>query len=721
MAIKSKYRYIVEIAGNQTVVTDTVLFGDNANIKGTQPDGEYFHRETMGATIGFSGKTFVELAALSRSTEWFFVVERFDSGAWVERWRGRTIRTKGRWLEDQKRVDVKFDSVDRYTLIEEGKSKRFNLIDLGPELVNITYERQGLIQIYVEGTDFISNYLGDGVYFESALPEPVFTGVGNDLENTYHFQFHTNMYYIPDDGSLSPSIGGLYDTGTNLRADGVYRIIIGSPYQIEEVSSGTIVYQSDVGTSLSLPDPWEPLTDGVLTRATFTSLTDAGSITRVYSVPIYVRLLTNQATVQATATNALPSPDIDPDNTAYTRALPLTITDTNLIYSSLNSVDGDKYGRFDEDAIPYTDNYFNRPPNVGSEEPQPIGKSDWQPFSLWFVKDATLRTLQDDAGETLTNRNSYTYASVIEKVVQKLDPSMTFQADSLHSQFLYDPANPVRGITQVPIVSVKNDVIVGDYDTPAKKADVSLEDLLNQMWITWRCKYFIDSSNRFRIEHNSFYENGKSYVSEQIGADLTSLTNKENGRFWSDFTNQIEYDEDKVPERIEFRWMDEVTLPFEGFPIDFTSAYVQKGNVQKPNVALFTTDLDYIQANAGEINKQGFVLFEADQVDARNFTVPFLNIIVDGTSYQLQNGHASMFYIHSKYYQSRLPAEDAMINNVAVTGISTERIKLQNVEVPAVFTDFMQLVTTSQGNGLIPEYEENILSGFLKLNLKHGF
>ncbi len=723
MAISRLYKFYIEISGTLTELDyDDMLFGDDIAIKGESPDGEYFHRETMSATVGFTGKAYFLVQPLSIADEWFFVVYKDNgTGTFSERWRGRTTRIKGKWLEYSNTVNISFESVDRYTLVIDGKSKRFNLVELAPDLVNVTFERYGLIQIYVEGLNFISNYLTDGAYDESPLPAPVFTGGGNILENTYHFKFHTNKYYIPDDGTLSPSVGGLYDTGTLLRSDGIYQIVVNvGDYEIKEVATNNVVYRSDAGTNLSLPDPWEPLTDGVLTRATFTSLTDANSKTRAYAVPIYARLLTNLTTVQATPTLALPDPDIDPNNSAYTRALPLTITDTNLIYSSLHQTAATEYRRYSSNAQPYPNEYFVRPANVGTEEPQPIGASDWQPFSLWFVKDATLRTLQDDASQTITNRNSYTFASALQAILQQLNPAITFLADSDHSQFLYG-TNPIRTITQVPIISVKNDVKVGDYDTPARKADVRLDDFLNLIFNDWRCKWFIDASNRFRIEHIDWFENGGSYVSEQIAANVTTLVNKDTGYPWEFGQNEYEYDQNAIPERMEFRWMDEVSFPFEGYPINLTSGYVQKGNVRNIDISLFTTDVSFILANANLINKNGFVLFECDQIDALNYNVPYLTTVVNGTNYVLQNGYASFFFIHATYYQSRLPASDAHINAVAQVGITTERLRLQDMEVPATaIADFMQLITTSLGNGLITEYTENINSAFLNLKLRHG-
>ena len=68
--------------------------------------------------------------------------------------------------------------------------------------------------------------------------------------------------------------------------------------------------------------------------------------------------------------------------------------------------------------------------------------------------------------------------------------------------------------------------------------------------------------------------------------------------------------------RYQFGWMDDVTQLFDGFPIDIVSKYVNPDNIENVEIAKFTSDVDYILLNPGEISKDGFVLMAATSIRA---------------------------------------------------------------------------------------------------------
>lgn len=138
----------------------------------------------------------------------------------------------------------------------------------------------------------------------------------------------------------------------------------------------------------------------------------------------------------------------------------------------------------------------------------------------------------------------------------------------------------------------------------------------------FRCYWFIDEQNRFRVEHIQYFRNGGSYSGSPIvGIDLTTQQVPRNGKPWAFARDQFKFDKPEMAARYQFGWMDDVTQLFEGFPIDIISKYVNPDNIEQIDVSRFTSDIDYILLNPGEISKDGFALLSATKnVDVNGFS-----------------------------------------------------------------------------------------------------
>lgn len=717
--MKTKYRYKLTI--NSVEYSAAPLIGDGSSIQGKQPPGQYYHRETLAGGIKFSGADYERIMARPLDEYIFFEVEKSEDygTTWGSRFTGRfTLASASDIDEDEKKIVVDTEATDIYKAIEDGKDKTFNLPDLTPPLVQLNAVRQPLFQIYIEGSTFINNFLGTGVNWEQPLPSPVFTGVGNDLENIYKFQYISGHYFIPGDAStLSPDVSGTYDKDTRIRTDNAYEIkIIGSGpslfYRIvDKNNSDAAVYESGTGSPLISVDPYS-----ISGRATFTSLSSASQC-RAYSPQFYARMLTNLETVGASPTFALPDPDIVADNNNYTRVLPIDITGL-AINSALYQVLPTSFGRYAATAANHAWKYFVRPSNLGTEQYQPVSKSEWQAFSIWFVKDATIRSLQEDASQDIIIKDCYRLSDTIKAVITQLNPLLEHEETTAYSDFLYGSSNTIRGARKHPIITSKQHVIIGDYDQPATKLEVRLSSLTELLYIKYRCKAFIDGT-KFRIEHEDFFERGLSYTTENVDTDFTLLAEGHTRLPWTFDTKKYVFEKADIPERLEFGWMDKTSQPFDGFPIDITSKYAQAGNVKDNKIGSFTSDFDYMISQPSDISKDGFWIGDCDQVSADIYSLPFVTLTVDGTVYKLQNGYSSFFYIHAQYYDTRLPAKKATINKVPVE-VAAQRRKVQDITAPPTgVSNWMELQKTQIGNGLVSEYEESLTNGSLKIKLRH--
>ena len=150
------------------------------------------------------------------------------------------------------------------------------------------------------------------------------------------------------------------------------------------------------------------------------------------------------------------------------------------------------------------------------------------------------------------------------------------------------------------------------YDQPAQKAPVTLKRILDMLRDCFRCYWFVDEQNQFRIEHISWFMRGGSYSGQPVvGRDLTTEFQTRNGKKLAFGTSQYQFDKPEMAARYQFGWMDDVTQLFEGNPIDIVSKYVNPDNIEQIDVSQFTSDVDYILLNPGEISKDGFVLLGA--------------------------------------------------------------------------------------------------------------
>ena len=153
-----------------------------------------------------------------------------------------------------------------------------------------------------------------------------------------------------------------------------------------------------------------------------------------------------------------------------------------------------------------------------------------------------------------------------------------------------------------------------NYDQPAQKAPVTLKRILDMLRDCFRCYWFVDDQNRFRIEHIKYFMNGGAYTGTPvIGRDLTTEQITRSGKKWAFGTSKFQFDKPEMTARYQFGWMDDVTQPFNGNPIDIVSKYVNPDKIEQIDISQFTSDIDYILLNPGEISKDGFALLAATE------------------------------------------------------------------------------------------------------------
>jgi hypothetical protein len=268
------------------------------------------------------------------------------------------------------------------------------------------------------------------------------------------------------------------------------------------------------------------------------------------------------------------------------------------------------------------------------------------------------------------------------------------------------------------LLSPKSNILHGNYDQPAMKAITTLNTILKMLRDVYQCYWFVDNG-RLKIEHITYFKNGGSYASPEVGIDLTEVTNARNGMKWGFSTSSYEFDKSDMPERFQFHWMDDVTEAFDGYPIEILSKYTSPGRIEDVNVTGFTTDVDYMMLKPGAISQDGFALFAAVFKNNR-YELPIVERNIDGADLRLQNGYLSWVTLQPTYYIRNLPAKKVSINKNTYILEETSRKRKQKVKFPMLETiDTKKLVKTYLGNGQIEKISVNLSSRINEVTLKY--
>ena len=289
---------------------------------------------------------------------------------------------------------------------------------------------------------------------------------------------------------------------------------------------------------------------------------------------------------------------------------------------------------------------------------------------------------------------------------------------TISPKFLYGSNRPIGDYNFTLLITQKTNVTKGDYDRPAQKVPITLQQITNMLRDCFRCYWYIED-NKFKIEHIQFFRNGGSYNSPTIGTDLTRLQNIRNGKNWSFATTSWSFDKIDMPERYQFDWMDDVTEAFKGNPIEIISKYVTAGKIESINISNFTSDIDYMILNPNNISDDGFALFAAVK-NGDQYDLPFIEFNFGASKFILQNAILSMQYLQPTFYIYDLPAYKVEINGSEMRALGIDRKKKQTVNYPSINDpDPMKLIKTNLGNGQVEKISINLCSRMNKLTLKY--
>lgn len=726
-----KYRFFLQIGEDGTKQTVRPNYKDDLTLDYGLETNQRFYRAKLSGKINFVRADYDIINDAPFDSEFFLYIEKSDDWGqtYNQYYKAKFMKTDCTFNDDDKLVTVQPETIDQYNDVLAGLEKEYNLIELTPQIEYLTIRKRPLIQIYVPGDSIVSCFLGGTNWEQDANA----TTDQNALVGTYHFALCNILKEIQITPNGSPSaIGGLYigrmKTGANvnnfegnlypeLNVD--YYIYIsqqrieGLPFggviaEIRKRSDDTVMFRYSKATISPFDTLEFDLTAVEGSGATGTMHAD------MKSYNIYARYLCDVEKIDDLNTYPLPADDIVDNNRNYRRVIGYAI---DVAFISNNFSDTPT-----EWGLADSGKYFEPPYSIYGQTFYPIARSTWRYASLWFGFYLMDWILEEKARKAYTLRDAFTLSSCINVLLKEFAPGITHEATPEYSQFLYNKNNPISGRSFKLLISQKSNIINGEYKTPAQKAPITLQQIMTMLRDIYKCYWYIENG-KFKIEQVSWFRNGGSYgYNPIIDYDLTQLENVRNGKKLAFATSEYSFDKVDMPERYQFEWMDDVTTPFEGLPIEITSKYVTAGKIEEINISNFTSDIDLMLLNPGAISSDGFALFAAvTPSGGGQLELPFTRQTVDGVEYFLQNGFLAFINIQPTYWVYDMPARNFKINNIPNYAIGIERKKKQTLNFPAGTTDPnpMQLVKTYIGNGQIDKLSVNLCSRNIKATLKY--
>lgn len=737
--------------------------------------GQVFFRNTLEGSIKIFGDDYDYINAQDLETKYLFVVTNNN-----DKILAYNSFSKADCKLDNTRhsIELKLSAIDKYSKILNKYDNTYDLIKLSPAITPLTLTKRLLYQFYIQGANSVSCY-ANGIYWEQDANEAV--DDANQLKSKYHFAANRDLQELEIDkdqlGEYSTILAGTYAFAGMYNNN--YRWInVTDKYKHLDLEPLTDAEKSTYGTTLwDLGDIYNAATgkvpsiktgesknslyrfvlyfaeqktfksvhvyctsykelpfDGVLygsNKADYTMKATSEGTPQSFNLndsiitySVWARVLADvESFVDSDGTTKtlydLPKDDFISERVNYRKCI--GITNINLTQSGRTVEHPTKYGRNDNGEY-FTSNGLVSP-TATSHLPVPISRSSWANTSIWAIIPDNWGTFEAKFRTNFILKDAFSLSDVIKSLLHKIDPLVKFEATSQYSEFLYGSIDVIQNDSlrdgYAPFITPKSNILKGNYDQAAQKAEITLEQIMNMLRDCFRCYWYIDENSNLRIEHISYFMNGLSYNKPDILLDLTTKKDKFNRKLVLYAQESVSYSKDDLSSRYEFSWMDDSTDIFEDIEMNVNSVYIQEDKTEEINSEVFSTDVDLMLYAPDKFSSDGFALLMADKVTHK---VPIFSIrelrddeYLYGYSATPQNYLCSWLYL-ARYYMLDMPAKNIEYTraplSIAFNGFTVQGIK-QFMQQDVEFQTSMDInpysaITTSIGTGIIDSMSINL-------------
>lgn len=695
------------------------IYSNDLSIDISPESGQEFARRKLSGTLVFQREDFVFLAEKSIEAEMTLKITRSkDEGAFSDYYVSKFSKTDCSWNYDNRTVSIKVETDDGYTDVLAGLDKEFDLIKLAPKIQKCMIVKRPCVQLHIENDSSVTSY-ASGTYWE----QDVINDAGL-TQNMWAFSSFM-LTFTMSNGTIYTGVlyrnnvsSGTNYEGTAYDDKGLYRMEIAmntvdtsgtTTFKIYGINNGTLYWEGETyaGVSENGELLWEDTINMQMVTPPVTNVTMTWRSNYIQS-----RILTDRQSMTGYDLYRITSEDALEINPNYKYGAKVSFS--NVVFVSARKTDTPNKWGMDSNG-----KYFLPPEDEGGY--LPLSKSNWTNSSYWFKYNDSVYEIDRIGRNSFVLNDAYPIHSVIQVLLNEIAPGITHSNTTAYSQFLYSESDPISHKDINLIMTPTSNVKKAGYDQPAMKAPITLGEVLSMLYNTFKLKWHIKDS-KLIIEHIQYYYNGGTYDTEQqIGLDLTTTIQPSNNKPWGMGQNSFEYDKENAPERFQFSWANDVTEPFEGYPIEVKSNAVQKGNIEEITVGKFTSDIDFILSNPSMISDDGFVVMSCYYNSTlRQYTLPFVERTIDGFTYNLQNGYLAYIVLQPDYWVYDMPGRTLMINNAEYVAQSVTRKMKQSIKFPTYDDiDPMTLVKTDLGVGKIDKCTVSLGTRMNNVTLKY--
>lgn len=684
-------------------------------------------------------------------------------------------------------IELKLSSIDRYSKLMDNYDNTYDLIKLSPAITPLILTKRLLYQFYIQGANSVTCY-ANGTYWEQDTNEAI--DDAKALKEKYYFAENLSLQEFQITEEMSPEYAGTYShvPGTprttwvnQTRGDGHIKMIgISDLSYVASGSGGITIRWFDTGEVVDghalsgLKDEWKFVLKIYDDRAfgnfgvafsqcvfvhpywndnsNISQMGNAGeykfSIRKsptdvtvfsldVIGYTIWGRVLADVDTAvepssgQTKTLYDLPKDDFVSERVNYRKCIGLI--GLQVQQSGYTVKHPTKYGRNDDGKY-FTNNFVNALTKT-EHMPVPISRSTWANTSIWAIIPDNWVSFESQFRTQFTLKDAFALSDVIKALLHKINPLIKFEATAEYSKFFYEgdtstPIIPFDGarVGYVPFITPKSNVLKGNYDQAAQKAEITFEQLMNMLRDCFRCYWYIDDSNRLRIEHISYFMKGLSYAQPNVQFDLTKKLDKFNKKIVLYAQEATSYSKDDLNSRYEFNWMDDSTDVFDDMEIDVKSLYVQSDKTEEINSDIFSSDIDLMLYAPDKFSEDGFALMMANK-DTKKVPIASISSLRDDEyvyEYKAtpQNYLCSWLYL-ARYYMLDMPAyhieytRAPIADAYRVTGI--KQFEQQDIEFQTdANIDLNRAIKTSIGIGIIDSLSVNIDTHLISTTLVYS-
>lgn len=731
---------------------------------------QVFFRQSLVGSITMHGNDYDLIYGSSIEDKIIFLIEKYNrgTGAWDSYYTGTFSKTDCRFNTSASRCTLgELSTVDDYVDILNAYDNTYDLIKLAPATTQVSLFKRSCIQIYIAGGSTISAFF-NGTYME----EDVDTSVDSDeeLRSKYYFALaHTynemeastvdghsyanGIYTTSGSGWANDSgftmrlvkvaSGGDYWSG-NYTKNPIYNItnaeevdnVITTPGEtggtyFENDTYALRMFDADGSTVIAESNILFYVPSGDIYFSGFDSIqmniTDSIStfqITNILSYKVYQRLLCDVDSVSGVNTYYIPADDFVGSSSNFRKCIGLqdSILGT-LVHTQVTVDTPTKYGQNNKGEY-FTDNFL--PVVTGLTRPLPVCRSTWGNTSIWFCYNAYYTAvIEPTTRKEYTLKDCYNIADVISTLLGQIAPSITHKGTTEYSEFLYSNNTFIKAVDFRVFITPKTNILVSEYDQPAKKAEITLKKLMDMLAQCFQCYWFIENG-KFRIEHIRYFKNNKSYSTAPTPSlDLTKLFDRFNKKGVAIYQTEIEYEKSELNKRYEFSWMDSATDIFDGVTIDVKSNYVKADKTESITAEDFSSDIDYMLYNPDEFSEDGFALL-CPTLQNGEYILPIVSTSLldeQGREYDavVQNWYASWSYLVN-LYRYNMPAQQTTVNTRgSMMAIDIIKSMKHSVEFASENDpDEMAIIKTQIGNGTIDEMTINLNTRIVDVDLLYN-